>query len=294
MVGSLVLVIRLLAGLVFQAVPVNVSVDMDIPREVVAGSAFEVTITINKGNLEGFSRFQQEYPGGLTAVSVNSANADFTFSENRVRFIWRRLPRREEITITYRVAVDERLKGTFTLGGQFSYVEDEETRVFDAEPVNITILPSASINPELIVDVKDFEKIAEPEVRTAEEIRAVTACIRGKPIPGANGEYTVNLLVTKDKSSRFAKIEENIPSGYSAKVRDAQSGTFTFSGQVAKFVWMVMPMGDHFIASYTLVPSGRNGIPAPQPEGTFTFLLGTETVSKGIPERDIDLASLET
>ena len=81
------------------------------------------------------------------------------FSDKRVRLIWLRIPENDEITVSYRVKVDERLKGTFTLAGKFSYIENNERKSVDIEPVAINILPSATIDPSLIVDVNDFEKM---------------------------------------------------------------------------------------------------------------------------------------
>ena len=45
-----------------------VSVRMTVPSIVEAGQEFLVSIAVDKGNLEEFSRFQQELPAGLTAA----------------------------------------------------------------------------------------------------------------------------------------------------------------------------------------------------------------------------------
>ena len=48
----------------------------------------KVQITLNKSNVNGFARLQMELPAGITAVNGYSANADFTFKEQKVRLIW--------------------------------------------------------------------------------------------------------------------------------------------------------------------------------------------------------------
>ena len=109
MIRIFVPIINLLIVLALQILPGNISLEMDVPSVVNAGEEFEVKITLKKGDLESFSRFQQDIPAGLTAVSGTSSNADFTFEDNRVRLIWLRLPEQDEVTVSYSVRVDRDL-----------------------------------------------------------------------------------------------------------------------------------------------------------------------------------------
>lgn len=292
MIKIIVPVINLLVVLALQIFPGNISLEMDVPSEVNAGDEFEVKITLNKGDLESFSRFQQEIPAGLTAISGTSANADFTFEDNRVRLIWLRLPEQEEVTVSYRVRVDERLKGTFDLTGQFSYIDNNERKSVDLESVPVTILPSQTIDPYLIVDVNDFEKTVIPYIRPFSEEIADIICIRQKPYLEADGSYTVNLLVNKNDRNQFAKIEEMIPEGYTASSIDPKEAIFTFKDQMAKFLWMNMPMDAYFTVSYKLIPKNQASLPSPAMNGTFSFLVDEKTMVVDIVERDLELLAL--
>ena len=98
MIRLFVPLLNMLVILILQMFPGNVSVKMDVPAQVNAGSEFEVRITLNKGDLDGFSRFQQNIPAGLSAISDQSSNADFTFTDKRVRLIWLRVPKNDEVT----------------------------------------------------------------------------------------------------------------------------------------------------------------------------------------------------
>ncbi len=181
MIRLFVPLLNLLVILILQIFPGNVSVKMDVPAQVNAGSEFEVRITLNKGDLDGFSRFQQNIPAGLSAISDQSSNADFTFTDKRVRLIWLRVPKNDEITVSYKVKVDERLKGNFTLGGKFSYIDNNERKSVDVSAVSVTILPSSKVDPSLIVDVNDYEKMFAPvSVPTSAENNNI-AVIRQRP-----------------------------------------------------------------------------------------------------------------
>ncbi len=102
----------------------EVTIKMEVPADVVAGQEFLVSVELEKGRLEEFSRFQQELPAGFTAVQESSGAADFSFDNQRVRFIWLKLPAEANLSISYRVKVHERLKGSLILFGEFSYVEN--------------------------------------------------------------------------------------------------------------------------------------------------------------------------
>jgi len=285
--------LNLLVILILQIFPGDVSVTLLAPAEVTAGKEFEVTLTLNKSDLEGFSRFQQNIPPGLEALSASSANADFTFSENRLRLIWLRMPQEEEVTVTYRIKVDPRLKGSFELGGKFSYIDENERKSVDVTPMAVTILPSPDIDPSLIVDIKEFEQKIIPKVTPVSEESTNIACIRQKPYPGTGfGEYIVNILVNKEDKKKFAKVEETIPAGYTAVAIEPRDAIFTFKNQTVKFLWMNLPTESNFTVSYRLIPQNQAKLEAPRVKGNFSYMVEDKTISMPIIQRDVDIPAL--
>ncbi len=275
----------------FQAT--DVSLRMDAPQEVTAGTEFEVRITVNKGDVESFSRFQQVIPAGLSASSYLSSNADFTFEDKRIRMIWLKLPEADEFTFIYKVKVDERLKGTFSVGGKFSFIEDNERKSVTLTSQSITINPSPVIDPNLIVDISEFEEKVIQYIPAASMESENIACIRQKPFLGdAGDEYIVNLLVNKEDKKKFAKIEEDIPYGYTAVNIDDKNGIFTFKDQKAKFLWMNLPAESFYIVSYRLIPKNDAKLGSPVVSGKFSYLVDEKTISINVVEKDLDLASI--
>jgi hypothetical protein len=288
----LVLIVNLVAALtignIFQ---VGVTFSIKAPQEVVAGTEFEVTVNIDKGDLESFSRLQQSFPAGLTAASSQSSNADFTFEEKRVRFIWLRMPRQDNFTVVYKIKVDERLKGTFNIDGKFSYIDQNERKSISMSSEPIQILPSPNIDPALIVDINDFEQQVIPYIPPA-GVEPLMACIRQAPVKEAGGEdYIVNLLVNKETKQKFAKIEENIPVGFSAVSLNSKEAIFTFKNGVAKFLWMNLPSNPYFLVSYKLIPA-EAVTEAPSLRGKFSYLEDEKTISIDIKQTDRDLTSI--
>jgi hypothetical protein len=293
MVKLLLPFLNLLVILVLQIFPGSVSINLQAPIQVTAGTEFEVTLTLNKSDLEGFSRFQQNIPPGLEAISASSANADFTFSDNRLRLIWLRMPQQDAITVTYKIKVDQRLKGTFDLGGKFSYIDNNERKSVDVTPQSITILQSPDIDPNLVVDIKDFEQRVVPKVTPVSEEAVNIACVRQKPAPGTTGgEYIVRVMVNKDDKKKFAKVEEKVPDGYTAVAMDTRDAIFSFKNQTAKFLWMNLPTDKYFTISYRLIPQNQARLEPPRMKGTFSYMVEDKTLSIPIVERDIDLLAL--
>ena len=282
------LILALTIGGIFQA---GVTLNVQTPAEVTAGTEFEVTVSINKGDLESFSRLQQNLPAGLMASAYRSSNADFSFDEKRVRFIWLRLPHEQDIQLVYKIRVDERLKGTFNIDSKFSYIDDNERKSVSSISNPIVILPSPDIDPELIVDIEDFEDNVIPYIQQG-SAESQMLCVRQRPIKDqSEGGYIVNLFVNKEARQKFAKIEESVPPGYKAETIDSRESIFTFKKGTAKFLWMNLPSDPYFLVSYKLVPTTASAS-EPLLSGKFSFLEGEKTVSLDIKQTDMDLASV--
>jgi len=267
---------------------------MDIPEEVKAGEDFDVNIMISKGGLEEFSRFQQELPYGLTAAPLNSGTADFSFDNQRVRFIWLKLPAEEKINISYRVSVHERLKGQFNIYGEFSYVENNERNAVNVNSDSIKILPSPSVAENMQVDISKFEEVLTAE-KTALESRYDIVCYRQTPFRTTTGnDIIVRLLVYKKGMDKFAKIEEHITDGFDAKVMDSKDGIFTYKDGLAKFVWMNLPPESGFVISYRLIPSSGKSINDLSISGQLSYIYEGRNIVIDIIQKDIDLSSLDT
>ena len=269
-----------------------VSVKMTVPSVVGAGQEFRVSLLIEKGDLEEFSRFQQELPAGLEARQENSGSADYSFDKQRIRFIWLKLPAENPIVLTYKIMVNERLKGTFTLGGEFSYVENNERKSITVKTENVNISPSPLVAEDMQIDIRSYE-----DIMAAEQVGNGTGrkivCVRQTPFQARTGnDIMVNLLVYKQDLNRFAKIEERIPPGFEAVVLESMNGLFTFKDGVAKYVWMTLPDQKGFTISYRLIPEGSKSLKDLQIKGTFSYISNGRNISVDVIEKDVYLSGI--
>lgn len=272
----------------------DVEISMDHPAQVRAGEEFVLTIDILKGSLTDYSRFSQDLPQGLTASNISSPNADFSFDKQRVRVIWLKLPEEEGIKVSYRIKVDQRLKGEFRLGGVFAYVVNDERKFLNLEdqPV-ITIIPSSTVDPELIVDINDFGAATAAVVAAAEKDAGNFAmAIRQSPELQSNGSYLVHLLVKNTGQSKYIKIEESLPAGYIFEELESNKAIVSPTNNMARYIWMKLPSTPEYVISYRLSPKQGESQDEVKISGKIFYTSGTDNLIEEVKQMDVDLASL--
>lgn len=271
----------------------GVSVNVSAPEKVEAGTEFTVQVTINKGDINSFSRYTAELPEGITAYPDYSANAvDFSFEDNKIRVIWLKLPEEEEFSFSYKIRVDKRLKGNLNLGGKFAYIDENERKISEATADLVAVQPNPDIDPSLVVDISEFGKFTIPRIDNQKS--ADILCVRQDPsLATFEDEIMIHLLVNKKQLQQFAKIEENIPEGFIAMEVESQNGIFTYKEGVAKIIWRNLPTSDFFRVSYKLIP--RNGKPSPDVDirGEFSYYENEVTHTLDIIQRSANIAGMD-
>jgi cell division septation protein DedD len=115
----------------------------------------------------------------------------------------------------------------------------------------------------------------------------VTRKMPSSAAPGS--EFTVELTVNKGSTSGFAKLQEEIPDGFTASAIESKSATFTFDKSKVKFIWMSLPADGSYTVSYKVkvdaAASGSKTI-----TGTFSYIDGNDTKKISIASSSIDLS----
>lgn len=106
-------------------------------------------------------------------------------------------------------------------------------------------------------------------------------------VPG--GEFNVELKISKGDIGGFAKLQHELPTGFTALAGETANSTFSFKDRKVKFLWMALPGTSDILVSYKVkVDAGVSGNQIL--EGNFSFIRNNET-EKFILPKDIIIVS---
>ena len=104
--------------------------------------------------------------------------------------------------------------------------------------------------------------------------------------PGQKQE--VQVVINKGEVQGFSKMELSLPMGLTATPGDTKGGSFTFSGQKAKFVWMTLPTEASFTVTY-FIESAENLEGNYSIDGTFSYVKENKREDIRIPSRSVNV-----
>ncbi|MBV6404498.1 MAG: hypothetical protein IT228_13695 [Flavobacteriales bacterium] len=101
-----------------------------VERKVTLVSASEllVEVRIQKGDIRGFGKLQENLPPGFTPMEKNSAQAIFTTQDRIVKFVWLNLPAEPELKVAYKLRANGLPDGDYSVAGEFGYLLNDETQ----------------------------------------------------------------------------------------------------------------------------------------------------------------------
>lgn len=207
MIRYAILLLNMLGLFIYQLfVADGVTIKQVVPSDLKPGNEYSVELTITKGAIGGFAKLQQELPAGVTATSVESKGASFSFSGSAVKFIWTSLPGEAEFKINYKITVSANAPaGEKILAGKFFYVVDNVKQSVEVPAAKLTIggatvavntvpespAPSpaapeptapAPVTPEPVVPETPVAATPEKAEKPAEAPAPVTA-VQNEPVP---------------------------------------------------------------------------------------------------------------
>lgn len=305
MIKNLLLLFNLIVLLVFNViVTIDLTITPNVPAQVEPGSEFTFELKIFKGNISGFAKVQQDLPEGFTATEMDSKGASFTFSENKVKLIWMSLPAEEEFTVTFKVNVASGVSGTKTVGGKFSYLENNERKSYDI-PVKTITVGSATAQTETQTQTQEQPQTQVQEQPQTQETPAATtaeaqtqpqagggACIR--TVTQEGDKYKVEITLQNSGITGFAKAQDILPAGMRAEEGSTNNAVFSFVGNKAKFVWMSLPNEKEIKISYNLFLDGTSPDELNNITGEFSFLENNETKKLPIVTAGAEAATAQT
>ncbi len=122
------------------------TLDANIPETLPANSFFTIEITINKGNINSFSKYQLEVPDNITISEGNSLDGHFSFVNKRAKIVWVECPKASEFTFTMRMYVGF-VTGEATFEHKFYYVDANVKKDISDAPIHVKFTDAKSTVP---------------------------------------------------------------------------------------------------------------------------------------------------
>ena len=295
MIKQLILLVQFLGLFFYQLLFTgDIAVTQKFPTFISQGSEALIEITIKKNDISGFAKIQQTFPDGFTAEPVDTKGATFSFKENKIKFIWMALPAESEFTISYKLKANENTSGEFTIDGKFSFISESERKNVD--------IPSATfkVGNELVADEPVTTPVIEAPVIEAPVVNPIVEQVTTiSPSINANrtienlesGKYKITIELDKKGIQGFAKLTEQIPSGFTATENETKGGVFSFKDQDVKILWMAIPKDEKFTISYYLEANSETANGNYKLKGYFSYLENDVTSKYDFVESSFELKS---
>ena len=276
----------------------NVVITHETPATMQAGTEVKVTVTIDKGSLNGFAKLQIDLPEGLAATAIETKGASFTFADGKAKFIWMALPNQPQFKVSYTLGAAADATGSLPINGKFSYIEDNERKTEDMATTTVTITGTATAMDNSTAPPADASRFTPTDNSSDVTFAGGGAPIKEievvneagiAPQQGTGGvmgtrsisaitetEMLVEVVVNKGDIRGFGKLQETIPAGFVALEKNSSEAIFTAQDRIVKFVWLNLPASKELKVVYKLRANG-------QPDGEYTvngefgYLLNDET-----------------
>jgi cell division septation protein DedD len=262
----------------------GISITGNFPATMKPGTETQIELKVKKGGMGGFAKLQLDLPEGFTATEAESKGANFSYADGIVKWVWPALPTEDEFVVRFNLKAGAGMNGVKTIGGKFSYVENNAKQVVEMAPADINIsneegqVAANTPTPETKATETTTTAPTPTETKTTEPVAANTQTQQAAPTPtqapesgslndeppgnvtvtrqikpGSNpNEHIVELTINKGNVKGFAKQSDDLPAGYSAKAIQTSESSFSVADGKIKFVWVNIPSKEVITISYLL------------------------------------------
>ena len=187
----------------------TVNASYTLPDSAFAGIPFEIGLKLNRGNIEGIARIQQEWPLGFSVNEVENAGAIFSMSKSQLQFLWITLPKSQELNIRFEVTANKEYTGTVEIPLVFIYLKDDVRKEINLPSLKMIIHGKGS---------RTFENLKKPAQTSAQVIPSKS--IQEKPLEYASIKEK---STQSDKKSAIAKEKATTPKVEAVKKTENKS-----------------------------------------------------------------------
>jgi len=258
-----------------------VTVTGNFPKTAKIATEFVTEIKINKGNIGGFAKLQLEVPQGFTVKELDSKSGNFSFASNIAKIIWTAMPSDGEFTVKFTISADASAVGAKVIASKFSFVNNNNKEVVEMTPAEIMIGDAPTETTVASTQAETVTTSSTPTTNTPTvaasldnhaEPNSTIMCSRSITNGASANLYNVEVKIKKGDIKGFAKFQEVVPAGYSAKGDKTNGSSFSVSDGKLKFVWVSLPADNELVVSYILEKIDASASETKLDNGEFSYL----------------------
>lgn len=148
----------------FKGVYAQNSIDANIPDKLAAYSTHTIEITIKKGPISSFSKYQLDVPVNVSIREGKSLDGHFTFENRRAKLVWVESPKTDEFTVSFILSVGN-ASGQATFEHRYYYIDGETKKEISDGPMYVEFTPGNPSAKQEETPVK-IETLATPTPTT--------------------------------------------------------------------------------------------------------------------------------
>lgn len=134
-----------------------------------ANNTYEVSLTIDKQGVYGFSKLEEHLPDGAEAEVLNNQKAVFSQVDERAKFVWMSIPEEQTLTVTYKVKFNEDIGDALrAMEGNFAYLDESQTKSVAVQ--SDAPLMAENVSNEETIPAEEPEAAPEEEEEVAEVV----------------------------------------------------------------------------------------------------------------------------
>ncbi len=220
------------------------TVKQEIPLSFTKSGTSVVKVKIDKSGLEGFAKLEINIPKGYIVRAMETKGASFTFSEQKIRFVWMNLPQVDQFQITYQLVKNGAEGNLNDISGVFSFIEKSKRKDI---AVSSNLEEGFAQNEMLVTQ---DEMLAYAYKTTLNANNELPTCERF--INKVGDSFVVELLVKLNGLKGFLKLQEWASEGCVISKMQNGGATVTVDGGNIKYVWFEVPGAEVVAVKYKL------------------------------------------
>lgn len=210
------------------------SIDANIPDKLAAYSTHTIEITIKKGPVSSFSKYQLDVPANVSVKEGISKDGNFSFENQRAKLVWVECPKTDEFTVTMILSVGN-ATGQASFDHRFYYIDGDTKKEISDGPMHVDFTPGTPSKTQVKTEPVKTNTVASTPAVTQPTTVTKTEEPKKTNITIPVSTPTTAVVSNTTPSTTQPNSSNTTPSSVDIKEYKIQIGSFASKPSLAKY-----------------------------------------------------------